>query len=332
MHDIALHDRFFKSTLGRPDRLGKVLKAFLPTNISASLDPGSLVPLGTESVGEGLDSSLMDLAFSARFGDQEARIHLIVEHKSSPDPRTHFQIARYLCGLWIRELKEGLQPRPLLPILFYHGVVPWTLPSRLTEVLRPPSELLAVTPNFVLPLIDLRRVDDEEIRHHVDDLEAVLALLSLKHIFDGVETLVRLLLREIWERKAPHAILKPEMNYMAGVYKITNSQEMKQIVDPIAREVGMAQDIVETWLDEYLQQGLQKGLEQGLQQGLEKGLEQGLQQGLEKGFQQGARLKEEQVIRTLLKKKTFSFEEIASLVGVELSRVREVAESPERGS
>ena len=86
----------------------------------------------------------------------------------------------------------------------------------------------------------------------------------------------------------------------------------------------MAQDIVETWLDEYLQQGLQKGLEQGLQQGLEK--------GLEKGFQQGARLKEEQVIRTLLKKKTFSFEEIASLVGVELSRVREVAESPERGS
>jgi len=194
-------------------------------------------------------------------------------------------------------------------------VVPWTLPSRLTELLRPPSELLAVTPDFVLPLIDLRRVDDEEIRRHVDDLEAVLALLSLKHIFYGVETLVRLLLREIWERKAPHAIPKPEMNYMAGVYKITNSQEMKQIVDPIAGEVGMAQNIVETWLDEYLQQGLQKGLEQGLKQGLEK------------GFQQGARLKEEQVIRTLLKQGTFSPEEIASLVGVELSRVREVAES-----
>ena len=303
MHDVAPHDRFFKSTLGRPDRLGKVLKAFLPGDISASLDPGSLVPLATESVGEGLDSSLMDLAFSARFGDQEARIHLIVEHKSSPDPRTHFQIAHYLCGLWIRELKERRQPRPLLPIIFYHGVAPWNLPSRLTEVLRPPAELLAVTPDFVLPLIDLRRVDDEEIRRHVDDIEAVLALLSLKHIFDGLETLVRLLLREIWDRKAPHAILKPEMNYMAGVYGITTSQEMKHIVDPIAREVGMAQDIVDTWLDEYLQQGLQKGL------------------------QQGARLKEEQVIRTLLKRGTFSPEEIASLVGVDITRVREVAES-----
>ena len=130
---------------------------------------------------------------------------------------------------------------------------------------------------------------------------------SSRNQFLNLELL--LLLREVWERKAPHVILKPEMNYMAGVYGIIDSKEMKRIVDPIAKEVGMAQDIVETWLDEYLQQGLQKGLEQGL----------------EKGFQQGARLKEEQVIRTLLKKKTFSFEEIASLVGVELSRVREVA-------
>ena len=78
----------------------------------------------------------------------------------------------------------------------------------------------------------------------------------------------------------------------------------------------MAQDIVETWLDEYLQQGLQKGLEQGLEQGL----------------QQGARLKEEQVIGTLLKRGTFSPEEIASLVGVDISRVREVAESLEKTS
>ena len=181
-------------------------------------------------------------------------------------------------------------------------MTPWTLPSRLTDVLRPPAELLAVTPDFVLPLIDLRRVDDEEIRRHVDDVEAVLALLSLKHIFDGLETLVRLLLKEIWERKAPHAILKPEMNYMAGVYGITNSQEMKHIVDPIAREVGMAQDIVDTWLDEYLQRGLQ----------------------------QGARLKEDQVIRTFLQRGTFSSEEIASLVGVDITRVRTVAESMEK--
>jgi predicted transposase YdaD len=340
MSDIAFHDRFFKSTLGRPDRLGKVLKAFLPADISASLDPGSLVSLATESVSEGLDSSLMDLAFSANFGGQDARIHLIVEHKSSPDPRTHFQINRYLAELWIRELKEGREPRPLLPILFYHGVSPWSLPSRLSDLLNPPPELLAVTPDFLLPLIDLRRVEDGEIRRRVDDVEAVLALFSLKHIFDGLETLVRLLLREVWERKAPHVILKPEMNYMAGVYGIIDSKEMKRIVDPIAKEVGMAQDIVDTWLDESLQLGLQQGLEKGLQQGLEKGLQQGLekglQQGLEKGLQQGLQQGIQkiqiQTIERLLARGGFSLEEIASLVNVDLSRVREVAEKINNGT
>ena len=320
MNDIALHDRFFKSTLGRPDRIGAVLKAFLPADLSAALDPDSLVPLATESVGEGLDTSLMDLAFSARFGERESRIHLIVEHKSSPDPRTHFQIAHYLCGLWLREQKEERQPLPLLPILFYHGKRPWTLPSRLSDLLKPPAELRAVNPDFALPLIDLQRIEDEEIRSRFDDIEAVLALLSLKHIFDGIETCARLLLREIWERKAPYGILKPEVNYMSSMHGIHHAHEMKRILDPIAKEVGMAQDIVDTWMEEWVQQGIQQGLQQGLQQGVQQGIQQGLQQGV----QQGARLKEAQVIRHLLDRGTFSPEEIASLVNVDVVRVREV--------
>ena len=332
MNDVALHDRFFKSTLGRPDRLGKVLKAFLPDAIASSLDPGSLVPLATESVGEGLDSSFMDLAFSARFGGQEARIHLIVEHKSSPDPRTHFQVIHYLTGFWVRELKEGRPALPLLPILFYHGVSPWALPSRLSGVLRPPSELFEVTPDFTLPLIDLRRVEDEEIKRQVNDLEAVLALLSLKHIFDGLESLVRLLLREVWERKAPYGILKPELNYISGMHGIETPQEMKRIVDPIAREVGMAQDIVDRWLDESLQQGLQQGIQQGIQQGLQQGIQQGLQQGIQQGLQQGIQQEKDQLIQRLLDRGTFSEEEIASLVNVDLARVREIAGSRRKRS
>ena len=299
MSEVSPHDRFFKATLGRPDRLGKILKAFLPPEISALLDPGSLVALTTESVGEGLDVSFMDLAFMARFGDQQARVHLIVEHKSSPDPTTHFQLIHYLSGLWVREIKEKRKPLPLLPILFYHGKTSWNLPARLVDVLRPPAELLDVTPDFRFHLIDLNRVDDEDVRRHAGDLEAVLALLSLKHIFDGVAPLMRLLLKEIWERKAPHAILKPEMSYVVGVYEISTSQEMKRIVDPIAREVGMAQDIVDTWLEEALQKGVQQGIQQN----------------------------QNQMIERLLQKGESSIEEIASLVGVDIERVRKVAES-----
>ena len=44
MNDISLHDRFFKSTLGQPDRLGAVLKAFLPAEISSFLTPALSYP------------------------------------------------------------------------------------------------------------------------------------------------------------------------------------------------------------------------------------------------------------------------------------------------
>ncbi len=308
MNDVAIHDRFFKSTLGRPDRMGKVLKAFLPGEIATALDPESLVSLPTESVGEGLDASLMDLAFSARFGGRETRIHLIVEHKSTPDDGVHFQIAHYLCGLWVRERKEKRPLRPLLPILFYHGERPWPLPGRLSDVLKPPPELLAVTPEFLLPVIDLRRIEDEEIRSRFDDVEAVLALLSLKHIFDGIEHCVRLLLREIWERKAPYGILKPEMDYLGSMHGIHSPLEMKRILDPITKEVGMAQSLVDSWMEEWLQQGIQQGIQQGVRQN------------------------QEQVIRRLLERGGFSHEEIASLVNVDIVRVREIAKGSVRGS
>ena len=316
MNDIALHDRFFKSTLGRPDRIGAVLKAFLPADLSAALDPDSLVPLATESVGEGLDTSLMDLVFSARFGGEESRIHLIVEHKSAPDRWVHFQINHYLSGLWIRERKANRPPLPLLSVLFYHGTRPWTLPSRLSEVLNPPSELLAFTPDFSLPVIDLHRIEDEEIRSRFDDIEAVLALLSLKHIFDSIDTCARLLLREIWERKAPYGILKPEIDYMGGVHGILYAHEMKRILDPIAKEVGMAQSIVDTWMEQWRQEGIQEGLQQGLQQGVQQGIQQ----------------EKEHFIRRLLERGNFSHEEIAALVGVDIAWVRESVTRSEKGS
>ena len=301
MNDVALHDRFFKATLGRPDQLGAVLKAFLPPELAGPLDPASLVPLPTESVGEGLDSSLMDLAFSARFDGQDARIHLIVEHKSAPAPWVHVQLAHYLTGLWVRERKKGKPPSPLLPVVFYHGTRPWTLPQRLSEVLKPPAGLLSTTPDFSLPVIDAGRIDDDDIRRRLPDLQAILAMLSLKHIFEDAAVCLRLLLREIRDRNAPYGIIKPELDYVGGVHGLVRAQDMKRILDPIVKEEGMAQNIVDTWMEEWLQQGIQQGVQQGIRQ------EQDL------------------VVRKLLERKMLPPDEIASLLEVAPEHVRQIA-------
>ncbi|MHB1607003.1 MAG: Rpn family recombination-promoting nuclease/putative transposase [Leptospirales bacterium] len=116
MGDVALHDSFFKATLGQTGPLSVLLKGSLPPDIVQALDFDSLCPVPTESVDDSLDRSFMDLAFSARLAGTEIRIYLVVEHKSSPDPETFLQLLRYMVALWMRNREGGRSPdaRPSL--------------------------------------------------------------------------------------------------------------------------------------------------------------------------------------------------------------------------
>ncbi len=116
------------------------------------------------------------------------------------------------------------------------------------------------------------------------------------------------------------ACLDPEIDDIGVAHGVHGAQEIKRVLDPIAREVGMAQSIVDTWIQEGVQQGIQQGVQQGIQQGLQQGIQQGIQQD------------QEQVIQRLLRRGGFSHEEIASLVNVEVARVREIAENVDKGS
>jgi len=59
----------------------------LPPALGDRLEPDSLVPLPTESMGEALSPSFMDLAFSARLkASGTFHIHLVMEHIYGPSP------------------------------------------------------------------------------------------------------------------------------------------------------------------------------------------------------------------------------------------------------
>ncbi len=316
MNDVAIHDRFFKSVLGLPGPLGSVLRAFLPPEVAKRFDPGSLVFLPTESMGEVLDASFMDLVFSARFDGQEGRVQIIVEHKSSPDSSVYFQVAHYATGLWVRNLREGGSPLPVLPVLFYHGVRPWNLPGRLSEVVGTPGFLKEWSPDFSLAMIDMGRIEDREIRLRVEDFRGVLALLALKHIFGDPETCLRILFRELKSRNASYDIIKPELDYVSSYLGHTRPEELKALLDPIIVEEGMATNIVDTWIEE--------GIQKGIQQGIQKGIQEGIQEGIQKD--------KVLVVKNLLHQGILTPEQIAQAVGVEASRVLEIAREESRKS
>ena len=77
------------------------------------------------------------------------------------------------------------------------------------------------------------------------------------------------------------------------------------------------------------QKGMERGLKRGMEKGLERGLQQGIQQGIQKGIQQGILKGEHNTLKRIVenqKKKGKSLEEIADMLDLEVSEVRNLAE------
>ena len=78
----------------------------------------------------------------------------------------------------------------------------------------------------------------------------------------------------------------------------------------------MATNIVDTWIEE--------GIQKGIQQGIQKGIQEGIQEGIQKD--------KVLVVKNLLHQGILTPEQIAQAVGVEASRVLEIAREESRKS
>ena len=86
-------------------------------------------------------------------------------------------------------------------------------------------------------------------------------------------------------------------NYVAGVHGLTDPGTMRRILTPIILEADMP-----NIMDMIIEEGIQKGLEEGIQKG------------------------REEMIRTLLAHGAMTPEQIASMFGIDLERVRKISE------
>ena len=78
-----------------------------------------------------------------------------------------------------------------------------------------------------------------------------------------------------------------------------------------------------------MERGLKRGMEKGLERGLQQGIQQGIHQGIQKGIQQGILKGEHNTLKRIVenqKKKGKSLEEIADMLDLEVSEVRNLAE------
>jgi hypothetical protein len=131
------HDALFRRVFADPIQAGALLRLTLLARIAAAVDWNSLEPQPTARVDAALAAGQPDLVFVARLRAHPARIALVIEHKSYPDPGLVRQLLRETIGLWLASEAAGPSaPLPaVVPLVVHHGAKPWTLPRGTRDLL-----------------------------------------------------------------------------------------------------------------------------------------------------------------------------------------------------
>ncbi|MGH9833346.1 MAG: Rpn family recombination-promoting nuclease/putative transposase [Blastocatellia bacterium] len=263
------HDHFFKDLFSRPEVAADFLANYLPPEIVAALDLGSLELIKDSFVDDALRSHLSDLLYRLRLrGGGDAYVCLLFEHKSEPDDWVAWQTLRYKVRAWEMQLRQGAtRLSPIIPVVFYHGSRQWQVPREFGALIEfgGHDALREFELGFLYYLCDLSSYDVGQIKG-MAILQAGLRLMrtiftdefeaTLEEVFD-------LLLRE--QEPSAMEYLRTILRYAAASRKKFSQADLQAVVEkklPKPEGIKLMETLAETWME----QGLQKGLQQGLQQ------------------------------------------------------------------
>ena len=167
---IQRHDQFFKHLLDHPGTAGALIRERLPKAVAELISPADPVLLPGTFVDKELREYRTDRLYgvTTRTGGA-AFIYVLMEHKSSPDPRIDLQLLGYETRIWQDwDRREGRDADgrvrklpPIFPLVVYHGEAEWRIPLSFADGLDLGDE--AMRPHvldFRYSLLDLGRIDD----------------------------------------------------------------------------------------------------------------------------------------------------------------------------
>ena len=275
------HDALAKHVLSDPKIAAGELASVLPAAILAELDLDRLRVCSGSFVDDELTQLHADLLYSApaRNGGSETYIYVLVEHRSTGDPRLPFRMLRYMVQIWEKRLRENPTAKklpPILPFVLHHDVRRLSGPVSLGEMLEGSPELLAAlrphTPDFRFVLDDLAIVSDDALRQRIQ-LASLgrIALWALRASRSGPDVLLADL--GVWSSVVAEVLATPRgrdafavvVGYLLGVEHLSRDE----LAAVLERDHGAkGREVVVTEADMLRQEGIKMGLEMGLEMGL----------------------------------------------------------------
>lgn len=176
----TLHDATFRQFLTQPDIARDFMEIHLPAELRAVCDLSTLKLESGSFVEDDLRQYFSDVLYILKTTAGDGYIHVLVEHRSTPDKHMAFRLIRYAVAAMQRHLEAGHKKLPLvIPMLFYTGKrSPYPYSTRWLDEFDDPA-LAGKLYSSAFPLVDVTVIPDDEIAGHRS--MAALTLLQ-KHI------------------------------------------------------------------------------------------------------------------------------------------------------
>ena len=277
-----LHDENYKRLFASKLMVEHLLRACLPDDLLAAADFSEMGKLPTEYVSDELLKRHGDTVWRLPLGEHWVYLLILLEFQSEDDPWMALRIHTYT-GLLYQELVRNEAPGvdagrlpPVLPVVLYNGIEPWTAAREMRELIGPAGLWLApYQPAQGYLLLDLHRVGDDDLPTH-NLLREVAALEQSRSNAD---------LLRVWE-----ALQVWMRDPRAGELQRASVDWIRQMAERLA-PAGAVMAPLRTWEEvrmtlvervaEWPKQWLREGREQGLAEGREQGLEEGREQGVD---------------------------------------------------
>ena len=263
------HDAFVKKAFSRNGLLLALLRAVAPET-AAVLAEQPFRAVEKAFIDRHLKSTEADFIRVVKLKNGGSA-YLLAEHKSTPDPRTHRQIAGYCLGLCnMHQERGGGEPPTIIPLVIYHGEEPFALPEDLAK----PAVPGAAAPLSCRPILcNLRELPPDALRGH-PLLQAVVDLLLLDREKEVSREELAAVLAGF---ESDEELLVAGMSYIIARCNVSSSVAHAAMLDVKLRG---GNDVVGVIAQEYFDNGVEEGFKQGVAEGEANGIAKGKAEGL----------------------------------------------------
>lgn len=177
-----VHDNFFRTVMKNHRVAREFLTIHLPEELRQVINFDNLIFQPRSFIDDVRKETVVDVLYKTKIETHDAYLYLLLEHQSTPDKLMPFRILKYICNIIAHHLEVTNQNTiPLIyPMVVYHAERPYPFSTDINDLVDAPPDL--VKRYFLKPfqLIDLAKIEDQELKNHA---WAGAMEFALKHIF-----------------------------------------------------------------------------------------------------------------------------------------------------